>query len=140
MRLFSRELQREKIWSRIHLVPLLLAEGDRDAYRRERAALAREKEIMNGVKDWEVRRCLACRILDWLTGSACCFSSLSLNFYRWARASIIIHVTGHPSGLWSCRWGRVRKQAIHSLVLLPLPVFLDREQHGRIFEYNIILN
>ena len=35
-------------------MPLLLAEGDRDAYRREQAALAREKEIMNGVKDWEV--------------------------------------------------------------------------------------
>lgn len=56
--LFSRELQREKIWSRIHLVPLLLAEGDRDAYRRERAALAREQEIMKDVKDWEVRRYL----------------------------------------------------------------------------------
>jgi len=54
MRRFSRELQREKVWSRIHLVPLLLAEGDRDAYRREQAALAREKEIMKGVKDWEV--------------------------------------------------------------------------------------
>jgi len=50
----KRELQREKIWSRIHLVPLLLAEGDRDAYRREQAALAREKEIMKDVKDWEV--------------------------------------------------------------------------------------
>jgi NADH dehydrogenase (ubiquinone) 1 alpha subcomplex subunit 13 len=58
MVLFSRELQREKIWARIHLVPLLLAEGDRDAYRRERAALAREQEIMKDVKDWEVRRCL----------------------------------------------------------------------------------
>jgi hypothetical protein len=58
MVLFSRELQREKIWSRIHLVPLLLAEGDRDAYRRERAALAREQEIMKDVKDWEVWRCL----------------------------------------------------------------------------------
>ena len=54
MQRFSRELQREKIWSRIHLVPLLLAEGDRDAYRREQAALAREKEIMKDVKDWEV--------------------------------------------------------------------------------------
>ncbi|KAF9238755.1 GRIM-19 [Melanogaster broomeanus] len=47
-----RELQREKVWSRIHLVPLLLAEGDRDAYRREQAALEREKEIMKNVKDW----------------------------------------------------------------------------------------
>lgn len=49
------ELQREKAWSRIHLVPLLLAESDRDIYRREQAALAREKEIMKDVPDWEVR-------------------------------------------------------------------------------------
>lgn len=49
-----RELQREKAWSRIHLVPLLMAEGDRDAYRRQQAALAREKEIMKDVKGWEV--------------------------------------------------------------------------------------
>ncbi|KAI0692268.1 GRIM-19 [Cytidiella melzeri] len=49
----KRELQREKAWSRIHLVPLLLAEGDRDAYRRQQAALEREKEIMKDVKDWE---------------------------------------------------------------------------------------
>ncbi|KIL00515.1 hypothetical protein PAXRUDRAFT_29762 [Paxillus rubicundulus Ve08.2h10] len=48
-----RELQREKVWSRIHLVPLLLAEGDRDAFRRQQAALEREKEIMKEVKDWE---------------------------------------------------------------------------------------
>jgi NADH dehydrogenase (ubiquinone) 1 alpha subcomplex subunit 13 len=33
---------------------LLLAEGDRDAYRREQAALAREKEIMKDVTNWEV--------------------------------------------------------------------------------------
>lgn len=50
-----RELQREKAWSRIHLVPLLLAEGDRDAYRRQQAALEREKEIMKDVPGWEVR-------------------------------------------------------------------------------------
>ncbi|EIM85724.1 uncharacterized protein STEHIDRAFT_140262 [Stereum hirsutum FP-91666 SS1] len=48
-----RELEREKVWSRIHLVPLLLAEGDRDAYRRQEAAKAREGEIMKDVKDWE---------------------------------------------------------------------------------------
>lgn len=33
---------------------MLLAEGDRDAYRREQAALAREREIMKDVKGWEV--------------------------------------------------------------------------------------
>ncbi|KAF8897810.1 GRIM-19 [Infundibulicybe gibba] len=49
----KRELQREKVWSRIHLVPLLMAEGDRDAYRRQQAALAREKEIMKDVSGWE---------------------------------------------------------------------------------------
>lgn len=50
----DRELQRERVWSRIHLVPVLLAEGDRDAYRRQQAALEREKEIMKDVPGWEV--------------------------------------------------------------------------------------
>ena len=52
----DRELKREAAWSRIHLVPLILAEQDRDAYRRNEAALAREKEIMKDVPDWEVSR------------------------------------------------------------------------------------
>ncbi|GLB34058.1 putative high mobility group protein [Lyophyllum shimeji] len=52
----KRELQRENVWSRIHLVPLLMAEGDRDMYRREQAALAREKEIMKDVTGWEFPR------------------------------------------------------------------------------------
>lgn len=50
----DRELQREQVWSRIHLVPLLVAEGDRDAYRRQQAALERERVIMKDVKGWEV--------------------------------------------------------------------------------------
>lgn len=54
----NRELKREKAWSRIHLVPLLLAEADRDTYRREQAQYAREKEIMKDVPDWEVSVCL----------------------------------------------------------------------------------
>lgn len=33
---------------------MLLAEGDRDAYRRQQAALEREKEIMKDVPGWEV--------------------------------------------------------------------------------------
>ncbi|CAO1615155.1 unnamed protein product [Jaminaea pallidilutea] len=49
----SRELKREKAWSRIHLVPMLLAEADRDTYRREQANLQREKEIMKDVPGWE---------------------------------------------------------------------------------------
>ncbi|KAL7425222.1 hypothetical protein Q5752_000910 [Cryptotrichosporon argae] len=49
----KRELRREQAWSRIHLVPLVLAEQDRDAYRRQQAALAREKEIMGDVPGWE---------------------------------------------------------------------------------------
>ena len=51
----NRELAREKVRSRIHLVPLLMAEGDRGLYRREQAALAREREIMKDVHGWEVR-------------------------------------------------------------------------------------
>ncbi|CAH7675371.1 GRIM-19 [Phakopsora pachyrhizi] len=47
------ELKREQMWSRIHLVPLLMAESDRDAYRRNRANLEREKEIMRDVPGWE---------------------------------------------------------------------------------------
>ena len=50
----SRELQREKVWSRIHLVPMLMAEGDRELYRRQQAAVVREREIMKDVPGWEV--------------------------------------------------------------------------------------
>ncbi|CAG8497611.1 10688_t:CDS:2 [Scutellospora calospora] len=50
----KRELHREKLWSRIHLIPLLTAELDRDTYRRNQAALEREAEIMKDVPGWKV--------------------------------------------------------------------------------------
>ncbi|TFK20349.1 hypothetical protein FA15DRAFT_682569 [Coprinopsis marcescibilis] len=50
----KRELEREKVWARIHLVPLLMAEGDRDTYRRRAAAVEREREIMKNVPGWQV--------------------------------------------------------------------------------------
>ena len=40
------ELAREKMWSRIYLIPLLEAEEDRDQVRRYLAAQEREKELM----------------------------------------------------------------------------------------------
>ncbi|MCJ1274121.1 hypothetical protein MMC21_001916 [Puttea exsequens] len=40
------ELAREKIWSRIYLVPMLQAEEDRDLIRRIWADKAREKELL----------------------------------------------------------------------------------------------
>ncbi|KAK5075549.1 hypothetical protein LTS08_001385 [Lithohypha guttulata] len=40
------ELAREKMWSRIHLTPLLQAEEDRDQVRRWYADQAREKELL----------------------------------------------------------------------------------------------
>ncbi|KAE8225189.1 hypothetical protein CF319_g2033 [Tilletia indica] len=49
----ARELKREHAWSRIHLVPMLLAEQDRDVYRRHAAAVLREKTIMKDVPGWE---------------------------------------------------------------------------------------
>ena len=43
------ELAREKMWSRIHLIPLLTAEEDRDLARRHFADQAREKELLGKV-------------------------------------------------------------------------------------------
>lgn len=40
------ELAREKMWSRIHLIPALQAEEDRDQVRRYLADQAREKELL----------------------------------------------------------------------------------------------
>jgi GRIM-19 protein len=40
------ELSREKVWSRIHLIPVLQAEEDRDQVRRWHADQTREKELM----------------------------------------------------------------------------------------------
>ncbi|XDG04769.1 hypothetical protein ABKA04_004384 [Annulohypoxylon sp. FPYF3050] len=42
----QNELAREKLWSRIHLIPLLQAEEDRDQVRRYLADQAREKELV----------------------------------------------------------------------------------------------
>jgi NADH dehydrogenase (ubiquinone) 1 alpha subcomplex subunit 13 len=42
------ELAREKMWSRIHLIPMLQAEEDRDQVRRHFADKAREKELLGG--------------------------------------------------------------------------------------------
>jgi len=50
----KRELEREKMWSRLYLVPMLQAEADRDSYRRDKAMLSRETEIMKDVKGWKV--------------------------------------------------------------------------------------
>ncbi len=88
-----RELQREKAWSRIHLVPLLLAEGDRDTYRRQQAALAREREIMKDVKGWEGRVGL----------SLCIFSDIVMFIYcRRGRACTMSRNTGGQSRLLFC--------------------------------------
>lgn len=43
---FYRELAREKMWSRIHLIPMLQAEEDRDQMRRYWADQAREKHLL----------------------------------------------------------------------------------------------
>ncbi|KAL9033786.1 MAG: hypothetical protein Q9180_005764 [Flavoplaca navasiana] len=40
------ELGREKMWSRIHLIPLLQAENDRDQVRRYWADQDREQELL----------------------------------------------------------------------------------------------
>ena len=40
------ELAREKMWARIHLIPVLQAEEDRDLVRRYYADKAREKQLL----------------------------------------------------------------------------------------------
>ncbi|ODA81359.1 hypothetical protein RJ55_04324 [Drechmeria coniospora] len=42
----ANELAREKMWARIHLIPLLQAEEDRDQVRRYLADQKREKALM----------------------------------------------------------------------------------------------
>ncbi len=42
----SSELAREKTWARLHLVPVLQAEEDRDQVRRHLADQAREKDLL----------------------------------------------------------------------------------------------
>ncbi|KAF2096324.1 hypothetical protein NA57DRAFT_77929 [Rhizodiscina lignyota] len=42
----QHEIAREKVWSRIYIMPLLQAEEDRDQVRRYLADRAREKELL----------------------------------------------------------------------------------------------
>ncbi|KIM46419.1 hypothetical protein M413DRAFT_441512 [Hebeloma cylindrosporum] len=49
-----RELEREKMWSRIYLVPMLMAEGDRDMHRRQLSEYEKEKEIMKDIPGWKI--------------------------------------------------------------------------------------
>ncbi|KAJ7167518.1 B16.6 subunit of GRIM-19, NADH:ubiquinone oxidoreductase [Mycena filopes] len=51
-----RELRREKTWARIHLIPLLMAEGDREAYKTKLVSAAVETVIMKDVKDYKPQR------------------------------------------------------------------------------------
>jgi hypothetical protein len=46
MYVLDSELSREKMWARIHLIPLLQAEEDRDQVRRHFADKAREKDLL----------------------------------------------------------------------------------------------
>ena len=55
----SSELAREKMWSRIHLIPVLQAEDDRDLVRRHWAQEAREKELLGAeTKVYNNDRCV----------------------------------------------------------------------------------
>jgi hypothetical protein len=68
--LSSSELAREKMWSRIHLIPVLQAEEDRDLVRRHWAEQAREKELLGAEtkvynNDRCVRKLLELRLWNW---------------------------------------------------------------------------
>ncbi|GMG40642.1 unnamed protein product [Ambrosiozyma monospora] len=53
------ELSREKAWARLHILPLLQAEQDRDVVRRTMSYYDREAEIMKDVPWWEVKNTLS---------------------------------------------------------------------------------
>lgn len=56
---FRSELAREKMWSRIHLIPVLQAEEDRDLVRRHLAQSARERELLGAeTKVYNNDRCV----------------------------------------------------------------------------------
>lgn len=64
------ELGREKMWARIHLIPALQAEEDRDQVRRYLADKAREKELLGSeTKVYNSDRYVIANFL-WLGGFA----------------------------------------------------------------------
>lgn len=110
--LTGSELARERAWSRIYLAPLLLAEADRDAYRRDRASELREKKLMKDVPGWEV--CTRIHPVERGTDSATrpvARWCLAGGTYRLERAYITRSAT-RPVTLSLCR----RKSLFRSLV------------------------
>lgn len=64
------ELAREKMWSRIHLIPMLQAEEDRDLVRRTWADKARERELLGGeTKVYHSDRCVPGPLIEFGPGS-----------------------------------------------------------------------
>ena len=60
---FPSELAREKMWSRIHLIPMLQAEEDRDLVRRTWADKARERELLGSeTRVYHSDRCVVGRM------------------------------------------------------------------------------
>lgn len=75
------ELAREKMWSRIHLIPLLQAEEDRDLVRRHLADQAREKELLGeNIKVYNSDRCVFFPLFSLLSPLAP-YSHLPVNVY-----------------------------------------------------------
>jgi hypothetical protein len=90
--LLSSELAREKMWSRIHLIPVLQAEEDRDLVRRHWAEQAREKELLGAeTKVYNNDRCVGK------------FSELRLRDRKRAKYtdigadSCVLHTQSHPA-------------------------------------------
>lgn len=55
----ASELAREKIWGRLHILPLLQAEEDRDQVRRYYADKAREQQLLGSeTKVYNSDRCV----------------------------------------------------------------------------------
>lgn len=93
------ELAREKMWARIHLIPALQAEEDRDQVRRYLADKAREKELLGSeTKVYNSDRCAHIFACTFNEANNCLIDSsdqllLSHRNSRQSRAALVISGT-----------------------------------------------
>jgi len=102
------ELAREKMWSRIHLIPVLQAEEDRDLVRRHWAQEAREKELLGAeTKVYNNDRCVFARRLG-IAARTCVYRRLTTD-----PGSCVPHTRSLPARPRSRVW-RIHRQGAES--------------------------
>lgn len=121
---YCSELAREKMWARIHLIPALQAEEDRDQVRRYLADKAREKELLGTeTRVYHSDRCvfIPLRFLPKITNSllgSCALHSPShprTRPNRWRRADV------RDSVGYNCTYTSRTKLRVELATLMAVP-------------------